>query len=91
MAQVKSPAEHMLHATSASPQATNVADPTGPSIGLSIFQQPKFLLAFFVVLSFVVARIFGAQKQKRLPPGVKPLPRLPGMFAPDPTFTLPNH
>ena len=44
----------------------------------SSFLQPKVIIGFFVLLMILQARIFGVGK-KKLPPGVKPLPRLPGL------------
>ena len=42
------------------------------------FLQPKVIIGFFVLLMILQARIFGVGK-KKLPPGVRPLPRLPGL------------
>lgn len=47
------------------------------SDGTSIYQS-KAVWAFVIILSAVLARVFGAGKRK-LPAGVQPLPRLPGL------------
>lgn len=46
---------------------------------LADFSQSKFVWALSLLLLIGLARIFVSGKQ-RLPPGVKPLPRLPGWF-----------
>ncbi|CAK1364528.1 O-methylsterigmatocystin oxidoreductase [Cercospora beticola] len=78
MAQVKSPAEHMLASATGSSSQVNVIDPlTGTTAATSVFQQPKFVFIFLLVISLVIARVFNSKN--RLPAGVKPLPRLPGL------------
>ncbi|PPJ61376.1 hypothetical protein CBER1_09443 [Cercospora berteroae] len=78
MAQVKSPAEHMLASATGSSSQVNVIDPlTGTTATTSVFQQPKFVFIFLLVISLVIARVFSSKS--RLPAGVKPLPRLPGL------------
>lgn len=42
---------------------------------LGFLQNPKIALGFCFVLVFILGKIFGG---KKLPAGVKPLPRLPG-------------
>lgn len=79
MAHVQSPAEQMLAtATGSSSQLRIVDSLTASTSTLPAFQSPTFVLAFLLVLSLVVTRVFKISK-KQLPPGVKPLPRLPGM------------
>ena len=73
---IQSVHEHMLYASAdnATSHSTNILDPV-PSGAFSF--QPKVIVGFALVLLIVLARVFGAGKQK-LPPGVKRLPRLPG-------------
>lgn len=42
---------------------------------LGFLQNPKVALGFCFVLVFILGKVFGG---KKLPAGVKPLPRLPG-------------
>lgn len=70
-------AEQMSHFSdnaSAGDEGSNVLG-TVPS-GFSLLQS-KVLIGFSLLLMIVLARAFGPRKQK-LPPGVRPLPRLPG-------------
>ena len=73
---IQSVSEQMLYsAGNASSDAANMLTPV--PAGFSFFQ-PRVALGFSLLLLIVLARVFGAGKQK-LPPGVKRLPRLPGM------------
>ena len=45
--------------------------------GFSLFQ-PRVALGFGLILLIVLARVFGGKR--KLPAGVKPLPRLPGTY-----------
>lgn len=45
----------------------------------SLLQDPKIALGFCFLLVVVLGRVFSGGR--KLPPGVKPLPRLPGTFA----------
>jgi hypothetical protein len=53
-------------------------DAPAPS-GLTAFS-PTVILGFAFIVLFVLARAFGVGKKQKLPAGVKPLPRLPGMY-----------
>lgn len=82
MADVKSLAEQMLVNATGSLSQFNIVDPlTGSTSTTSVFQSPKFVFIFLLVISLVSARVFSNHK-KQLPPGVKPLPQLPGMRTP---------
>lgn len=84
MADIKSLAEQMVANATGSLSQVNIVDPlTGSTSTTSVFQSPKFVFIFLLVISLVSARVFSNNK-KQLPPGVKPLPRLPG------TDTFPN-
>jgi len=52
-------------------------DAPAPS-GLTAFS-PTVILGFAFIVLFVLARAFGVGKKQKLPAGVKPLPRLPGL------------
>ena len=79
MADIKSLAEQMVANATGSLSQVNIVDPlTGSTATASVFQSPKFVFIFLLVISLVSARVFSNNK-KQLPPGVKPLPRLPGM------------
>lgn len=40
---------------------------------------PTVIFGFSLIVLFVLAKAFGLGKKQKLPPGVKPLPRLPGL------------
>jgi len=74
---IQSSAEQMLYSSdNASSTSTN---PLSPVTSGSFFLQPRVAIGFSLLLLIVLARVFGAGKQK-LPPGVKRLPRLPGTY-----------
>lgn len=72
---IQSGSEQMLYASDNASESANVLSPV-PS-GFS-FGHPRVAIGFTLLLLIVLARVFGAGKQK-LPPGVKRLPRLPGL------------
>lgn len=49
---------------------------TQTAAGLGLLQNPKIALGFCLVFVFVLERIL--RGRRKLPAGVKPLPRLPG-------------
>lgn len=73
-------AQQSLYVAGSMDNATSAVQHAIPAIAdvEFTFLQPKVIIGFFVLLMILQARIFGVGS-KKLPPGVKPLPRLPGL------------
>lgn len=56
--------------------AENINAATTAATGFALLQNPKVALGFCLVFVFVLERVL--RGRRKLPAGVKPLPRLPG-------------
>lgn len=66
-------AEHTLES-----QAVHILEPASKDAVFSLFQTPRVSIILTVLAVLILLRIAGGSRSKKLPPGVKRLPRLPG-------------
>lgn len=69
--------EQMQFAPDNASMAEAPHDIAGPVAAGFFSSQPKVLIGFALLLVIVLAKVFGSKE--KLPPGVKRLPRLPGL------------